>query len=382
MSVFGFTKEYLKPDPMKEPNAFTGPRKKSAEKIVRDITLMMESGRPVKMVIFGLFGVGKTHLVTNVKEKIRDFVEPYYVECPSQHRRSHFRELEEAMMKKVGKAAFMNNLRKCFEEYQGQTSEIVFFLDVDADFVEVLRKGIVEDEGLLWRYLLGQRITTAQTITLNAVKQQIDDIEATKVISITAKLFEKYEGKKILFMVDEMEKTNPLMGESMSMYKDSIRALMDSSNNANILMISSARDLDQFRLLKDDPIQRRIGLHNFKKFQDYDNDELLEFMKDIIKERRQTGFSAKEKLKIVETKEKINEDIYPFTEDSLKEIIAHVKYLADNNKIAGVRPSEHLDLMDLCISIAKQKTSQIIDKKIVKEAKEQYDTSVSTPEEI
>ena len=118
-------------------------------------------------------------------------------------------------------------------------------------------------------------------------------------------------------------------------------------------MISSARDLDQFRLLKDDPIQRRIGLHNFKKFQDYDNDELFEFMKDIIKERRQTGFSAKEKLKMVETQEKINEDTYPFTEDSLKEIISHVKYLADNNKIAGVRPSEHLDLMDLCISKAK-----------------------------
>jgi len=381
MSVFGFKQEYLKPDPMKEPKIFLGPRKKSALKIVDDIRLVLDSGRPVKVVIYGLFGVGKTHLITNVKERIRSFVEPYYLECPSQHRRSHFRELQEVMMSKIGKAAFMNNLRKCFEEYQGQTSEIVFFLDVDADFVEILRKGIIEDEGLLWRYLLGQKITTAQAITLTAVKQQIDDLDATKIISITAKLFEKYEGKKILFMIDEMEKTDPLMGENMSMYRDSMRALMDISNSASILMISSARALDQFRLLNDDPIIRRIGLHNFKIFKDYDKDELLELMKDVIKERRKTEFSVKEKLKSIKTQEKINEDTYPFTEDTLKEIIEHVKFLADNNVIAGVRPSELLDLMDLCISKAKEKNSQFIDKKIIKEVKDEY-TSVSTPEEI
>jgi len=381
MSQYGFSQEYLKPNPMKEPKAFIGPRKKSAEKIVEDIRSIIDSGRPVKMVIYGMFGIGKTHLITNVKEKIRDFVEPYYVECPSQHRRSHFREIEEVMMKKIGKAAFMNNLRKCFEEYQGQTSEIVFFLDVDADFVEILRKGIIEDEGLLWRYLLGQKITTAQTITLTAVKQQIDDLDATKIISITAKLFEKYEGKKILFMIDEMEKTNPLMGESMSMYRDSIRALMDISNSASILMISTARELDQFRLLNDDPIIRRIGLHNFKIFKDYDNDELLELMKDVIKERRKADFSVKEKLKSIETQEKISEDIYPFSEESLKEMIEHVRFLADNNMISGVRPSELLDLMDLSISKAKKKNSQFIGKKIVKEVTDEY-ASVSTPEEI
>lgn len=381
MSVFGLTQEYLKPDPMKEPRIFVGPRKKSAERVVNDIKSILESGRPVKMVIYGLFGVGKTHLITNVKEKILKFVEPYYVECPSLHRRSHFRELEEVMMKKIGKAAFMQNLRKCFEEYQGQTSEIVFFLDTDADFVEVLRKGIVEDEGLLWRYLLGQKITTAQAITLSAVKQQIDDLDAVKVISITAKLFEKYEGKKILFIIDEMEKTNPLMGESMSAYRDSIRALMDISNDASILMIGTARDLDQFRLLNDDPIKRRIGLHNFKIFKDYDEGELLELMTDMIKIRRKPEFPIKEKLKTVKTQEKINEDTYPFSEDSLKEIIAHIKFLADNNMIAGIRPSELLDLMDLCISKAKENDSQIIDKKIIKEVKDEY-TSVSTPEEI
>jgi len=381
MSIFGFTQEYLRPDPMKDPKIFLGPRKKSALKIVDDIRSILDSGRPVKVVIYGLFGVGKTHLITNVKERIQSFVEPYYLECPSQHRRSHFRELHQVMMSKIGKAAFMNNLRKCIEEYQGQTSEIVFFLDVDADFVEILRKGIIEDEGLLWRYLLGQKITTAQAITLTAVKQQIDDLDATKIISITAKLFEKYEGKKILFMIDEMEKTDPLMGENMSMYRDSIRALMDSSNSASILMISSARALDQFRLLNDDPIIRRIGLHNFKIFKDYDEDELLELMKDVIKERRKTEFSVKEKLKSIKTQEKINEDTYPFTEDTLKEIIEHVKFLADNNVIPGVRPSELLDLMDICISKAKEKNSQFIDKKIIKEVKDEY-TSVSTPEEI
>ena len=104
-------------------------------------------------------------------------------------------------------------------------------------------------------------------------------------------------------------------------------------------------------------------------------------MKDIIKERRKADFSVKEKLKSIETQEKISENTYPFSEDSLKEMIEHVRFLSDNNVIAGVRPSELLDLMDISISKAKKKNSQFIGKKIVKEVKEEF-ASVSTPEEI
>ena len=49
---------------------------------------------------------------------------------------------------------------------------------------------------------------------LNKLRKQIDDIDAAKIISITAKLFEKYNGKKILFMIDEMEKTIDALRES------------------------------------------------------------------------------------------------------------------------------------------------------------------------
>ena len=68
------------------------------------------------MVIFGLYGIGKTHLVLYVKELLSDSALVKYVEMPTCHRRSHFRDLAQIMMKAVGKPNFMNYLRKCFVE--------------------------------------------------------------------------------------------------------------------------------------------------------------------------------------------------------------------------------------------------------------------------
>ncbi len=383
MSLYGLTQEYLKPEPKEEPLTFLGPRKQSAEKISKEIKTSVETKRPVKMVIHGVFGIGKTHLVFNVMARLGKTVDPYYLECPSCHRRSKFIELESVMMRKIGKAAFMRNLRNCIEDFQGQSSQIQNFLGVDADFVEVLKKGLVEDENLLWKFLLGNKLTSAQMITLSSVKSQIDDLEASRIISITAKLFEKYEEKKILFILDEMEKTDPLMGDSMMGYRDTIRDLMDSSNSAGIIMISSGRDLQDFRLLNDDPIQRRIGLNNFKRFRPYEDEELLQLMKEIIMDKRKNDFPLEEKINSAKTNEKLDKTNFPFTEEALKEILAYDHYLVESAmaNIPAVRPNELLQLMDMALIHAKDKSLPIIDSSIIKDVAKEFVAGIA-PEEI
>ena len=383
MSVYGLTREYLQPDPKVEPLSFFGPRRQSAEKLVLAIKDAVETNRSIKMVLFGLYGIGKTHLIFYVMAQLGSLIEIYYLECPSCHRRTRFIELHSIMMGKIGRAAFMKILRNCIEEFQGQSSRIQNFLGIDADFVEVLKKGLIEDESLLWRYLLGGKLTSAQMITLSAVKPQIDDLEASRIVSITAKLFEKFEGKKILFVVDEMEKTDPLMGDSMNAYRDTLRDLMDSGNSAGILMISSHRDLEDFRLLNDDPIQRRIGLNNFKVFRPYEDDELLQLMKEVINAKRKEGFPLQEKIDSAKTEESLDKNNYPFTEEALNEILRFINYCVDNGigKITGLRPNELLQIMDLAITEAKHQQVPAIDKKIIEEVETNFAAAV-TPEAI
>jgi len=379
MSVYGFKQDFIKPDPRENPEIFLGPRKSSAQKIANEVTTTVKSGRPSKMVIYGLFGIGKTHLATNVMQRVHDTVVPYYLECPSCHRRSRFIELESAMMRKIGKSAFMKNLRSCIEEFDGRIADIENLLGIDADFAEVLKKGLEENETLLWRYLLGQKLNSTQMITLSAVKPQLDDLDASKIISITAKLFSKYEQKKILFIIDEMEKTSPLMGDSLTAYRDAIRDLMDNNNSANILMISTAREMDDFRLLNDDPVKRRIGLNNFKFFKPYNDDELLELMKEVIQIQRKKDFSVNNINKL-SSQEKIDEKTYPFTEKALVEIIEYVHYLVDNNigGIPAVRPNELFQLIDLCLTKSQEKNLELIDSKFVKTVENEF-TTASTP---
>jgi len=216
-------------------------------------------------------------------------------------------------------------------------------------------------------------------ITLSAIKPQLDDLDASRIISIIGKLFSKYEQKKILFVIDEMEKTSPLTGDSLSTYRDAVRDLMDDNNSVSILMISTARELDDFRLLNSDAIRRRVGINNFKHFQQYNDDELLELMKGVIQFQRKEGFSAN-KVSKLKSEEKINEKSYPFTEKALNEIIGEVHDLVDN-AIAGipaVRPNELLQIMDLCLIKAQEKNLEFIDSKLAKTVGKEFKT-VSSP---
>jgi len=383
MSVYGFEKEYLKPDPKEDPEIFLGPRQKSAEKIASEIIMKFESGRPCKMVVFGLYGIGKTHLIFNVMNRIKGSVEPYYLECPSCHRRSRFVELQSAMMNKIGKTEFMNLLRVCFNEFEGRNVDIQNFLGIDGDFMETLYKGLENDDSTLWRYLVGQKITSAQAISLSAVKPQIDDIEASKIISITAKMFNKYKNQRIMFVIDEMEKTDGLVGDSMTAFRDAVRNLMDDGNSAGIMMLSTARDMQDFRLLNDDPIRRRIGLNNFKHFTPYEKEELMELMTDVIVKRRMPEFDVKKKISLADTNEKIDEKTYPFTKEALDGIIDHVQFMVDNRigEIPAVRPNEVLQMMDVAMTNAKLSGLSIIEKKQISEVGKEF-TDDSSPDEI
>jgi len=384
MSQYGFKNEFIKPDPRESPESFLGPRLESANRITKEVRTSLATGRPCKMVIYGLFGIGKTHLVFKIMSGLHDVVNTYYVEMPSCHRRSKFRDLEQAMMKKVGKSDFMKYLKKCFEECDEKTSEVQNVLGIDADLAEVMKKGLENDETILWRYLLGEKITSSNMITLSALKPQIDDLEASRVISLTSKLFSMYTGKKILFVVDEMEKTAPLTGDSMTAYRDAIRDLVDSSNNVAVIFVSTARELTDFRLLNDDPIKRRIGLHNIKYFKPYDDDsELLAIMKDVIMFERNRKFPFEEKISEIKSDEKVTIETYPYSDKALAEIINYVHDLAENvtEGIPAVRPNEILQLMDLCLTKAKENNLSHIDSKLVKEAEKEF-TSGTSPDVI
>lgn len=380
MSIYGFEQNYIKPIPNENPDIFVGPRKASALKIASDIKSVIKSGRPCKMIIYGVPGIGKTHLANYLMILIRDTVESLILECPSMHRRSRFVELEAVMMEQVGKVNFMKKIQNCFDGFEGRIVDVENFLGITADFAEILKKGIEEGGTLLWRYLLGQKISPAQMIALSAVKPQIDDIDATKVISITTKLFSKYENKKLLFIVDEMEKTKPLIGDSLNQYRDALRALMDPHNSTNILMLSTARGFEEFRLVDSEPIRRRIGLHNFKLFKDYEDDELIDFMKDIIQARRTKDFPLKNKIDKIKIQEKIDEKTFPFTEKALIEIRECVHYLFDNNVVEAFSPGYLLELADFCLDRAQEENLEVIDSKFVKSVEKEFSAGQQSEE--
>ena len=379
MADYGFKEGYIKPDPQRKPMSFSGPRRVPANRIVDEIKTLLETGRPCKMVIFGLYGIGKTHLVLYVKELLSDSALVKYVEMPTCHRRSHFRDLAQIMMKAVGKPNFMNYLRKCFVECKSVQEKMQELLEIDPELAEIIVKGLEEDENLLWRYLVGEKISSASMITLSAVRPQIDDLEASKVISLTSKLFNTYSGKKLIFIIDEFEKTSALAGDSMTAYVDAVRHLVDTSNHTGLIFVATADSREELRVLTKDPVQRRIGLNNFKQFLPYKDEELQDIVKDVMKIERKPKFPVKEKTNKIKTAEGMSEHTYPFTEKALEEITERIHMISENDHelIPAVRPAEVLQLTDMCISIS-QKDHDFIDKEIVKKISKRFIEGVST----
>jgi len=368
--MYGLRTDYFTLNPKTEANVFFV-RKDEADKFLDYVKMTIRSGRVPKAVVFGDFGLGKTHFLHYLMHNLQDVAKPIYVETPPFHRRSKFTDLYGAIMRRLGGRYWIGLLADAVKLAGMNNEPLDTYLKLDPDLAFMIQNGITgKDQHALWRYLAGEKLRSSEAGALSALSNQLSEDEAVSILNTMAVLIKQFEKRQLLILFDEIEHTNALAGDSMTIFREAIRGLVDESSNVGTIFAATGRALEDLPIgITDDPVKRRIGLANYILFQEYSKDDLKRFIIETIEYRRQPEFDVQAAIaKIKQSyagRSVPTIETYPFDELGVEKIVDTVALLRDGGKIMSVRPTEALGIMDRALAIAITQEASFVTTEIV-----------------
>jgi Cdc6-like AAA superfamily ATPase len=365
---YGLKTSYFSLDPSKDYEVFFV-REKEAEEFLSLVRRTINTGRIPRFVIYGVFGIGKTHFLRYTAWKLRDVAKSIYVECPPCHRRSKFADFYSVIMRSIGRGYFLELLKKSVEELRSRGEQLSEALGINQDLASVIENTLNVDDYSLWLYFSGMKLSSKEARSIGVAHPQIDEDEAVSILNMVASLVKKFEGKQLMLLIDEAELLIRLSGDALNMFTEAIRGLTDERSKVGLIFAVTGRGLDHLpSVLTDNSVKRRIGISNYIPFEEYSESDLREFILSAISYRRIEGFDVSQKLSSISTKEHLTEKTYPFTEEAVEHIIRVIATLYKDGKIDAIRPKEALMIMDDSLAIALEDGCSVIDSSVVKRA--------------
>jgi len=359
--MYGLKHEYFMINPKKEFQVFFA-RQEEFQRFYEDLLATMDMGRVPRYVLCGAFGVGKTHFLQHLKYKISDRADGIYVATPPCHRRSSFIEFYREVVSTMGRMTVTGLLREGLKS-RARTKE----MELSEDLAYVIDNALKEKKSfLLWKFLSGEKIKSAEADRLEAVRPQLFAEDAVAILNAIAIQHEKINKRPLLLLVDEFETTMNLGGDAKVEFTEALRSLVDEGSRVGIVFALTARSLAEMPdPLDTEPVRRRIGITNFIEFDEYKDEELERFMRQVIQYRRDSKFDVKKLLGSLQTKETVDVETFPFSGEALKEIANSVVLFKEQNKIEAVRPKEALEIMDRALRVATLRKLPFINKDII-----------------
>jgi Cdc6-like AAA superfamily ATPase len=368
--MFGLEKDYFALNPREEYRAyFVKAKKEEVNNFVEDIRRTIAGGKAPKFVVYGALGLGKTHFLYHVKNRLEDIARCIYVEMPPSHRRTRFTDLYGVIMREIGRSFILNLLEKSVVKAKEQSKTLGEFVAASGDICDIIQNALeMKLHFLLWRYLCGEKLRSTEAIQIEAIRQQLGEDEAVAILNIIALLISKVEIDKrpILLLIDEIENTRLIGGDSATLFIEANRSLTDESSHVGIIFAATVRAVAELpRTITEKSVASRIGYTNFIPFKDYDETSLHEFISDAIGYRRQKDFDAGLAARTAQsqTGEHVTPQNYPFTEEAVNEVIATVSELWRKGKTDAIGPRETLQIMDA--ALRKANGSPIISSEVI-----------------
>jgi Cdc6-like AAA superfamily ATPase len=364
---YGLREENFQIQPDRDRSVFYG-KENLASSIVNDLKRKLLVGRPVKAVLYGDIGVGKTQLLRYISFQLANEVYSVYIKCPAYHRRtSYVAGFHSVVFSELGSDFIFELLGKAIGGLAAQPLGIPLR---KRELERVIRNGWTGDRNALRKFLSGAVLTSSEMRSIGAIRQQLNEDEAVEVLNMISELTEKVTGKKLLLLVDEFENTNVLRGDPMTMFTEAIREIVEESNRVNVLFAATVRSIEENRILNNPSIRSRIGHLNYHEIGEYTEEEIRSLIGSVIRYKRSPDFDvgrAISKLSAA-TKERLDIQWFPFTVEAIDELVEGLKLLRDDGIIPLLRPRETLELMDRSLSIAVEMKSDVIDSEAVRSA--------------
>jgi len=294
----------------------------------------------VHTFIYGDYGSGKTHTLhyfhRYVSEQHGVEVLPIFVPQPQVDARSTPSDLFRSIITAISPVEIFELLSKIWDTHQDelqQHTELYKRISVlqkhvqNRDLSYVLYKYIISrpaEDYTVIKWLSGERCTSKEKQMLGVISDNSDPNIAIRTLLTLFRLFNKYEQKYMLLLLDELETLRVLSRRKLVDFETFFRQLVSEQHGIATVMAQSVEQTLEDGIvifLGTSPVGSRIGYpQNYVFLKPFDDPaDVMGFMKELIAQLRPADVNLSELVGKAkkETGETVQEDLFPFTEEAL-----------------------------------------------------------------
>jgi len=282
------------------------------------------TGNPPKMVLYGDWGVGKTHTMRHMQYVIEhndDFqATVIFVELPDITSRSTFQVAHSALLDAIG----FDRAKQWVLQYQtrhpndayDRIKDFTQSGDVATAFANMLAFG--EGSRIAWDWLRGLQLTAADARLAGLPPSLTQSNHFVRVLQILGRFSQEVDGKLIVFMLDEATKLGSVtVQDAVNHWLNSFKLLADQqTKEVGFIVSGSWIDPEDMALpLQDQQVITRFGEPNYILLHRLDEHDTAIFLRALLaewinpdsREQLLTTFGKEAEGEAVEA------DTFPFT---------------------------------------------------------------------
>jgi len=355
-------------DPERDDAYFFGPPE-WVQQIRKAFQRSILLNKPIRIVWWGDYGVGKTHRITYAMRHVRDNGLPFqcvFVVSSDITDRSGFDRLHFPMINNLGSTEMHAVVKSFVNKFdQGLTSikewsELAHSEDV-VNAVKNLGNTNEPNWRAAWKWLTGLELLKTEPVLAGVTKDQIDSsVEFAEVLRALSLIVQHEKHHRLVYFIDQVERLGKVTNaNAQSTWVETLRAVLDISEIGIVLAIGASR-LDQLPAVVLAPeVASRIGKESYEHYRidAYKDDQSAQFLKDMFQEwvdpTRRDALAASEGW----ANPDYESAYYPFTVSGFNVFCRNVTHDPRDAK-----PRAFLDKLDAVAAEACMNDRRIIDK--------------------
>lgn len=292
------------------------------------------TGNPPKFVLYGDWGVGKTHTMRHVAHVIRTTkgfgAHVVFVELPDIQARSTFQVAHAALLDALGLHVVKQWVLQFQTKHQTETQQLIQHQTQSEDIARAFLTliGFGEAARICWDWLRGVELSTAEARSAGLPQALSQSNQLVSVLRMLGRLSRDVDDKVLVLMLDEATKlTSVTSGDAVSHWVNAFKILADRlTKEIGFIVSASFRDPDEMPdALSQEQVRNRFGRDHYIMLLNFGPDEARLFTTALLGE----WIDPAKRIELLATHqveqdgEKLEQESFPFTDKGLDRFIEY-----------------------------------------------------------
>jgi Cdc6-like AAA superfamily ATPase len=288
------------------------------------------TAKPLKIMLWGDWGVGKTHVIRHIEFYLEKHEAQYpsaafFMDCPDVEKNTRFDTLHGKILDCIGLERVQSLLAQ-FNAQHGLKMKSVLQAQVggSSEIASALQNLLVYGPiaNTAWSWLKGVDVK-AQGVAIGVSAPLSDSQHFADILRFIGRLFKEFEKKQLIILLDEMQKLQNVSDvNAVRHWVSTLKELADNTNNSlGFVLGLSFRDEDQIpEILYERQIISRLSPkdEHIIPLPNYEKVDVEVFLNDMLK-----AFidASSLKAKKIDGVAGFDADTYPFTRPAFDEFV-------------------------------------------------------------